>query len=122
MMPFTCMKKIGRLWCQVRRSRLNWLRLLRFMWKEEKGIVFIRRVKEKESRILVHHQVRMAIREGGKIREEGADQGLTRILSRGRGQEDLDRSHFLGRNQAQIHALIRQEEGSHLSKQLFSFL
>lgn len=94
------------------------------MWMEEKGIVFIRRVKEKESRILAHHQVHMAIREGEKIREEEADQGLTLILSRdqGRGREDHGQGPFLSRNQAQFLVLIRQEEGSHLLKQQSSFL
>lgn len=94
------------------------------MWTEEKATVFIRRVKERESHILVHHQVHMAIREGEKIREEGADQDLTPILSRdqGQGREDHGQGPFLNRNQARFLVLIRQEEGNHLLKQLSSFL
>lgn len=85
--------------------------------------MFIRRVKEKESRILVHRQVLMTIREGEKILEGGVGLGLTRIRYHGRGQEDhdQDKGHYLSQNQVRNLARTRQKEGSHLSKQQFSF-
>ena len=123
-MPSTCMKKIGRLWFQARRYRLNWPRPLRYMWREEKGIVFIRRAKEKENRILVHRQAHTTTREGEKIQEEGVGLDLIQILSQdqGRGQGAHDQGPFLSQNQARFLVLIHQEEGNHPSKQLFSFL
>ena len=79
----------------------------------------IKRVKEKESRILVHRQVLTTTREEEKIQEEGAGLGLTRILCQ--EDHDQDKGPFLSRNQVRFLVLNRQEEGSHPSKQQFSF-
>lgn len=97
------------------------------MWREEKGTVFIRNLKEKESRILVHHQVHMTTREGEKIQEEGADLDLTPILSHDRGRGlglecGQDPGPFPSLNQTRFLVLIHQEEGNRRLKQQFSFL
>lgn len=65
--------------------------------------------------------------EGEKTQGEGADLDLTPILFHDRGQGlgrecGHDPAPIPNQNQIRLLVLIHQEEGSHLSKQQFSFL